>query len=312
MHKIYVIYTQPVQPRRQVNWDAILRALGQQKTFVQLQHYITENPLPDCNYVANNMLMQAEADMLDMVALHHMPNDMPAGLAPLQVEGDRNCFPHTINYLLFKTENRYMEICVQIIYKAVVNMRMYLDDNYISQGKKVSVAPKVTTEVASDASNSAQGSPESDPKQVKDLVEQITANKDLSKKEQVQELIMMGNAEEESWGKIESLKGILALLEKPDDSKGDKDNIHKISETKDVEAMVAYQVIENPESDKDTEQVEKPESATENKPVDQPASDRDTKQVDQYESDKDTEQVENPESETEIKLVDQPASDKRH
>ena len=94
-----------VQPRQQINLGATLTALAQQRTFVLLQHYITGNPLPDCNYIANNMLMQAEADMLDIVALHHMPNDMPAGLASLQVEGGGNCFPHTISYLLFKTEN---------------------------------------------------------------------------------------------------------------------------------------------------------------------------------------------------------------
>ena len=101
-----------VQQRRALNWDAILRALAQQRTFVQLEHYIRANPIPDCNCVANNILTQAEAELLDMVALHHMPNDMPAGLAPLQVEGDGNCFPHTISYLLFKTENRYTKICV--------------------------------------------------------------------------------------------------------------------------------------------------------------------------------------------------------
>ena len=80
------------------------------------------------------MLIQAETDLLDMVAIHHMPNDMPPGLAPLQVEGDGNCFPHTISYLLFKTENCHTEIHVRIIYKAVLNMVMYLDDNYVSNG----------------------------------------------------------------------------------------------------------------------------------------------------------------------------------
>ena len=67
-----------------------------------------------------------------MMTLHHMPNDMPAGLAPLQVEGDGNCLPWTISYLLFKTENGYTEFCVCIIYEAVLNMAMYLDDNYVS------------------------------------------------------------------------------------------------------------------------------------------------------------------------------------
>ena len=107
-------------PRQgELNWDIILRALAQQRTFVQLEHYIRANPITDCDYVSSNMLMQAEAELLDMVALHHMPNDMPTGLAPLQAEGDGNCFPCTISYLLFKTENCYTEICVHIIYKAV-------------------------------------------------------------------------------------------------------------------------------------------------------------------------------------------------
>ena len=91
-----------VQQRPTRNWDAILTALAQQRTFVQLQWYISANPIPDCNYVLNNILAQAEVEFLDMVALHHMPNDMPLGLAPLQVEGDENCFPCTISYMLFK------------------------------------------------------------------------------------------------------------------------------------------------------------------------------------------------------------------
>ena len=57
---------------------------------------------------------------------------MPAGLAPLHIEGDGNCFPHTISYLLFKTESQYTEIWVCIIYEAVLDMAMYLDDNYVS------------------------------------------------------------------------------------------------------------------------------------------------------------------------------------
>ena len=69
-----------------------------------------------------------------MVALHHMPNDMPPGLVPLQVEGDGNCFPRTIRYMLFKTEHCHTEIRVRIIYEAVLNMGMYMDHNYVANG----------------------------------------------------------------------------------------------------------------------------------------------------------------------------------
>ena len=50
----------PAPRQRALNWDAILIALSQNRTFVQLEHYIRANPIPDFNYVANNMLMQAE------------------------------------------------------------------------------------------------------------------------------------------------------------------------------------------------------------------------------------------------------------
>ena len=128
------LFEEDVQQRPTRNWDAILTALGQQRTFVQLQWYISANPIPDCNYVLNNILTQAEVEFLDMVALHHMPNDMPPGLAPLQVEGDGNCFPRTISYMLFKTEHHHTEIRVCIIYEAVLNMEMYMDHNYVSNG----------------------------------------------------------------------------------------------------------------------------------------------------------------------------------
>ena len=69
----------PVPRQCQLNLDAILRALSQQRIFVQVEHYITANPIPDCNCVANDMLMPAEAELLDMVTLHHMPNDSRTG-----------------------------------------------------------------------------------------------------------------------------------------------------------------------------------------------------------------------------------------
>ena len=65
--------------------------------------------------------------------MHHVPNDMPPALAPLQTAADGNCFPRTISYLLFKTQARYTEIQVRLIYEAVRNIAHYLDDNYVSK-----------------------------------------------------------------------------------------------------------------------------------------------------------------------------------
>ena len=66
--------------------------------------------------------------------MHYMPTDVPSGLAPMQIEGDGNCFPHTISYLLSKSQVIYTEIRVCISYKAVQNTEKYLDDIYVSVG----------------------------------------------------------------------------------------------------------------------------------------------------------------------------------
>ena len=66
--------------------------------------------------------------------MHYMPPDMPSGLAPMQIEGDGNCFPRTISYLLSKSQAMYTEIRVRIIYEAVQNIDKYLDDIYVSRG----------------------------------------------------------------------------------------------------------------------------------------------------------------------------------
>ena len=99
-----------------------------------MQRYIGDNPIPDLICGPNDSLLQSETNTLDLVELHHMPNDMPAGYAPLQIEGDGNCFPRTVSYLLYKTQDRHEEMRCHIVYEAVQNMNHYLDHDYISHG----------------------------------------------------------------------------------------------------------------------------------------------------------------------------------
>ena len=136
-------------------------------------------------------------------------------------------------------------------------------------------------------------------------VEKVSANENLSKKEQMQELINVSGAEEDIEVRIKTLKGMLALLNENDGSKDDMENteiIRKISKTKDVENTVSYEVklqIENAgemlESERDTKQVEvqNTENVSEIKQVE---SDRDTKQV----------EMENTENISGIKQVAEP------
>ena len=119
---------------QQFSWPTIFRALGQQRSFVQLQRYIVTNPIPELVCVADDTFLQSDITLLDLVALHHLPDDTDPGFAPVQIEADGNCFSRTISYFLSKTEKNYMEIRVRIIYEAVLNMGQYLDDNYVSNG----------------------------------------------------------------------------------------------------------------------------------------------------------------------------------
>ena len=57
---------------------------------------------------------------------------MLSGLAPIQIEGDGNCFPCTVSYLLSKSQAMFTEIRVCIMYQAVQNIEKYLDDIYVS------------------------------------------------------------------------------------------------------------------------------------------------------------------------------------
>ena len=101
---------------------------------MQLRRYVNANPIPDLICQPDDKLRREETVNLDLVAMHYMPPDMPSGLAPMQIEGDGNCFPCTISYLLSKSQAMYAEIKVCIIYEAVQNIDKYLDDIYISRG----------------------------------------------------------------------------------------------------------------------------------------------------------------------------------
>ena len=108
--------------------------MAQQKSFVQLKQYVNGNPIPDLICQPEDKLTPKETINWDLVAMHHMPNDVISGLAPIQKEGDGNCFPHTISYLLSKSQAMYTELRVRIIYEAVQNIEKYVDHNYVSIG----------------------------------------------------------------------------------------------------------------------------------------------------------------------------------
>ena len=120
--------------QQQVDWAAKITCMSGLRSYNELVQYVNNNPLPAFNDEPNDAIAQQEINNLDMVALHHIPPHAPERIAPVSVEGDGNCFPRTISYLLYKTECRYMEIHVGIVYEAIQNLQSYLDHNYVSVG----------------------------------------------------------------------------------------------------------------------------------------------------------------------------------
>ena len=102
--------------------------------FDDLQQYVNSNPLPEFEGVPNVNMTEEDKANLNFVALHHLPTDAPDEFAPISIEGDGNCFPRTVSYILQKNQACHKEIHVRIVYKAVQNMVKYLDNAYVSTG----------------------------------------------------------------------------------------------------------------------------------------------------------------------------------
>ena len=99
-----------------------------------MQAYVNSNPFPEFEGVTNVNMLESDKANLDFVALHHLPNDAPDGFAPISMEGDGNCFPRTVSYILQKNQARHKEIHTRILYEAIHNMDKYLDNDYVSIG----------------------------------------------------------------------------------------------------------------------------------------------------------------------------------
>ena len=122
--------------QHQVDWVARIATMSATTTFDELVAYVHNNPLPPFTDQLNDIITQEELHNLDMVALHHIPDDAPQRVAPISIEGDGNCFPRTISYILYKSETKYSEKRARIVYEAVINMNSYLDNIYVSIGAR--------------------------------------------------------------------------------------------------------------------------------------------------------------------------------
>ena len=86
----------------QVVWAARIACMSALRSYDELVQYVNNNPLPAFNDEPSDAIAQQQINNLDMVVLHHIPPDAPERIAPISAEGDGNCFPRTISYLLYK------------------------------------------------------------------------------------------------------------------------------------------------------------------------------------------------------------------
>ena len=118
----------------QFDWEKVMNSLSRLENFTDLRNFVQTNPLPPLKCMLHTQMTESAKRNLDFVALHYLPKDAPDSYAPYKIVGDGNCFPRSVNYLVFGTQDRHIEIRVWLVYKAVINKELYLDNNYLCRG----------------------------------------------------------------------------------------------------------------------------------------------------------------------------------
>ena len=124
----------PMPVSRQVNWEECICKLSNFTNFTALKNYVVHNSIPPLVCDINLNMSEQDKQLLNYVALHYLPDDAPDSFAPVSILGDGNCFPRAISYLLFRTQERHVEIRTRIVYEAVTNIESYLDHTYVATG----------------------------------------------------------------------------------------------------------------------------------------------------------------------------------
>ena len=120
--------------REDYAWKDVRAILHAFNDFDSLQNYIKRNPLPFFDCHINLQLSERDRQNLDLVALHYIPVDAPKGLAPCKIGSDGNCFPSTLSFICFCSEEMHIESHVHLLYEAILNAKHYLSNHYLSRG----------------------------------------------------------------------------------------------------------------------------------------------------------------------------------
>ena len=118
----------------QLDWATVLNELSRKQTFADLRNYVQSHPLSPLVCELHTHMTEAAKAILDFVALHYLPHYVPDSYTPYQIVGDGNCYPRSVSFLVFGTQDRHIEIHVHLVYEAVQNKDIYLDNNYLHRG----------------------------------------------------------------------------------------------------------------------------------------------------------------------------------
>ena len=112
------------------DWNKVAKELHACHTFEEVVCVVRRYILP--NIRLNRKYRQTVHNVICQVAMVFYPNDHPPNHVLNQTYGDGNCFFRAVSHALFGTEESHVEICVRIVFEAILNETLHLNGNYLS------------------------------------------------------------------------------------------------------------------------------------------------------------------------------------
>ena len=103
-------------------------------SFNELDELLSKLQMPQLICKLHTEILENEKDMLDFVALHHLPANASNSFAPIKIYCDENCFPRCLSYLVYGHENNHVEMRIRIVTEGILNKGHYLQESYLKKG----------------------------------------------------------------------------------------------------------------------------------------------------------------------------------
>ena len=126
-----------VSTDRPFDWNKVAKELHACHTFEDVVSVVRRYILS--NIRLHRKYRQTVHDVICQVAMVFYPSDHPPNHVLNETYGDGNCFFRAVSHALFGTEERHVEICVRIVFEAILNETLHLNSNYLSFGMKNNV-----------------------------------------------------------------------------------------------------------------------------------------------------------------------------